>query len=352
MTTPSGTISANNVNTELLAGGTTTLTFNETRVRDLAQRPTDKSQISMLDLRSKNRIHYLSSPVQNLNVYNQLISEGWDGATQIQYEINPGVYVWSDNTALAALNTGGPFPAGLTLVNRGYIMGKGGRGGSAVANQPGLAYGNPGGSAIMISSSGVSINNVGYIAGGGGGGAGDGYVFGAAGGGGAGGGQGGDAVWSYPVGTAIGGAGGAIGATGGLGTARYFYGYTAYSQRSGGGGGRILPGVGGSGGSQIPRQAASNAYMANQLQAAGAGGGGGAAGNPGTWAGGPGGSANNPGANSPFGFYGGAGGGGWGAPGGNTGLSINYSGGTGGKAIDMSGYTITYSGGTTYGGIS
>jgi hypothetical protein len=351
MTTPSSTISANNVNTEILAGGTTTLTFNETRVRELAERPTNASQISMLDLRSKNRIHRLTAPFQNLNVYNRLRSDGWDGASRVTYSIDPGVYVWSDNTAWAGLDTGGPFPAGLTIINNGYIIGKGGKGGSAVVNQPGLAYGNPGGAAIMVSSPGVSIINNGYIAGGGGGGAGDGYVFGAAGGGGAGGGQGGDAVWSYPVGTAIGGAGGAIGATGGLGTYRYFG--ASYSQRSGGGGGRILPGVGGSGGSQIPRQAASNAYMANQLQAAGAGGGGAAAGNPGTTAGGVGGSANNPGGRSPLGFYGGAGGGGWGAPGGNTGLSTNYSGGTGGKAIALFGHAVGVSGGgITYGGIS
>ena len=234
MTTPSSTISANNVNTELLAGGTTTLTFNETRVRELAQRPTNASQISMLDMRSKNRTHYLSSPVQNLNVYTRLVTDGWDRVTPITYVINSGVYVWSDNTALPALDTGGPFPAGLTLINNGYIIGKGGDGGTigtSVFPSP-TGRGRNGGNALSVNSSGIGFTNNGYVAGGGGGGGSAGSqdpfgpsinpglgFAGVGGGGGAGGGNGGIAIGSSPSRVpAPGGAGGAIGQSGADGT--------------------------------------------------------------------------------------------------------------------------------------
>jgi hypothetical protein len=50
--------------------------------------------------------------------------------------VNAGIYVWSDSTSLPAFDTGSPWPAGstITLVNNGYIMGKGGNGGSNYQN--------------------------------------------------------------------------------------------------------------------------------------------------------------------------------------------------------------------------
>ena len=374
MTTPSSTISANNVNTELLAGGTTPLTFNEPRVRELAQRPTSASQISMIDLRSKNRTHYLASPVTNLNIYNRLVADGWDRVTPITYVINSGVYVWSDNTALPALDTGGPFPAGLTLINNGYIIGKGGQGGtigtSAFPAAP-TGNGRAGGNALSVNSSGIGFTNNGYVAGGGGGGGSAGQqdpfggsFTGSGGGGGAGGGAGGTAIASSPYFVpAAGGAGGAIGQSGGNGATNgriSFFG-------GGGGGGRILPGVGGAG--RGPARGGGSTL---------GGGGGGSGGGGGVLEtgtspriSGAGGSANAAGGNGlspapgPGRLYsngGAGGGGGWGATGGTgyyynayypTGGFLNYPGGAGGKAIALNGYTFPVGGtGITYGAIS
>ena len=44
-----------------------------------------------------------------------------------------GVYIWSDSTAIPALDMGGSFLGGLTLINKGFIMGKGGDGGYRAA---------------------------------------------------------------------------------------------------------------------------------------------------------------------------------------------------------------------------
>jgi hypothetical protein len=377
MTTPSGTISANNVNTELLAGGTTTLTFNETRVRDLAQRPTGQSQISLLDLRNKNRVYNISSPKQNLNLYNQLVADGWNGSTPLTCVIASGVYIWSDNNALAALDTGGPFAAGLTLINYGYIIGKGGQGGSLTTSVfPGAPVGNgrTGGAAMSIGSPGISFTNYGYVAGGGGGGgaAGNQSPFGGSflssgGGGGAGGGAGGPAQASginpyYSP--ATGGAGGTIGGTGANGVTAGRISFLG----SGGGGGRILPGVGGPGAGGGP------GTKTNLHGKGGGSGGGGGTLNAGTSPriSGAGGSAGGAGGNgtapvSPpsrtlYSYGASGGGGGWGASGGTgyyyndyypTGGFLSFSGGVGGKAISLNGYAMPISNsGTTYGAIS
>ena len=76
------------------------------------------------------------------------------------------------NTSIPALDMGGAFPGGLTLVNRGFIMGKGGDGGYTLADRTTYVAPTPGGPAIALRGP-ISIDNSsGYIGGGGGGGAG------------------------------------------------------------------------------------------------------------------------------------------------------------------------------------
>lgn len=124
--------------------------------------------------------------------------------------IGDGVVIGSRTRAVQALKTSGAFPSGTTIsiVNRGYIIAKGGEGGSAaqLTAETGVvwavAYGQPeaGGDAIEGPATGVtvSINNVaGRVWGGGGGGgaggasADNGIAIGGPGGGGAGNGRGG-----------------------------------------------------------------------------------------------------------------------------------------------------------------
>lgn len=284
--------------------------------------------ISMSDFYGKSSLFTftLSSNQENWDLRSAAITAGWDGSAPLIANINSGVYVWSDTTATAGLIISGSFAGGLTLNNSGYIIGKGGQGGGRGNNA--ATSGLPGGPALSVSSTGVTIVNSSgaYIAGGGGGGAGSedeasryggggGGAGGGAGGGvgqiGAGGGAAGGAIGSTGadaadfvsdddgnISTYLGGHGGGAGGGGGIGDGDG----GNRGSTGGGGGGRILPGVGGD---------AGGIYSA-----------GGSAGNAGE-----GGS----------GYYAG-GGGGWGANGGN---SQDASGGAGGAAISGSGYTVT-----------
>lgn len=141
----------------------------------------------------------ITSNVQELNLRTWLISLGWNQTAPVTVTIASGIYVWSDNTSVPALNMGGSYPGGLTLINNGFIIGKGGNGGYMVASTG--AYVNPtaGGPAITLTGP-ISIDNTnGYIGGGGGGGShlstgtAD-RLYSAPGGGGAGGGVGGPAI--------------------------------------------------------------------------------------------------------------------------------------------------------------
>lgn len=107
----------------------------------------------------------ISSNQQELNLRTYLLNLGWNGRRPIELIIDPGVYIWSNNVANAALNMGGDYPAGLTIDNRGFILGKGGVGGTAVS-----PIGGAGGPAINLTGPVTIKNASGYIRGGGGGG--------------------------------------------------------------------------------------------------------------------------------------------------------------------------------------
>lgn len=258
------------------------------------------------------------------------IADGWDGILQLFVVINPNVYVWSDSTSSAAMFISGNFPNGVTITNNGFIMGKGGNGGSIGAT----AGPTDGGPAILCSST-CSINNVGYIGGGGGGGAPANYnvsnnASSSGGGGGAGGGHGGSASF-YNAGAnlaiiALGGDGGSIGQSGSnADNFRTFYG-SGNSQSD-----ILTPGAGGGAGG-----GGGNGTTSNSTGSGGGGGGRIFPGTGGATSGGQaGGSSNNAGSNATS--VDGAGGGGWGAAGGDGNV---YDGGAGGAAISGSGHTI------------
>ena len=293
------------------------------------------------------QVSYSSSPgLQEITVSSMISSGG-------TYTIPGGLWLWSDSTSTAALTIDIP----CTIINNGYIIGRGGNGGHGVG-----ANGQAGGHAIKINSgvTGVTIvNNSGaYIAGGGGGGAsGVWFNHGPGGGGGAGGGIGGGNQLNAGTVYSQGGLGGAIGQAGqdgpNTGNNTEGRGGTAGgsgggvnensggvdSTGCGGGGGRVLPGVGVF--ARIPT------------------------GNGNDWPGGYGGGPLQAGGNN--GYYShinttatggagiramGAGGGGWGAAGGSCIYNgTTYStGGAAGKAINDSGvsYTLTNNG-TVYG---
>lgn len=370
----SGEISFSAINTELGVAATTQRSLNDTTLRSLFGITTLAAQISLLDGRGKSSVKKLtiSAHQQEMNLRTWALANGWDGTTAAEITVASGVYIWSNNIAVPAMRIDGTWPGGVTLVNNGFIMGKGGNGltyGSSIAN----ASPQSGGPAI-VSTIPISVNCTnGYIGGGGGGGGGRIYSQAGlytpteAGGGGAGGGAGGslygDPAQSGSASYWAGGAGGSIGSAGANAQALPGGPNASASLAVGGGGGRIMPGA----------RTAGERYDGNttaELQAfPGRGGQAGGTGchglvfnfkdaTPKYVVAGYGGGAGEAGESTQTGidnFQGSGGGGGWGASGGNGGAfgsqadSSDYGwrvlGGLGGAAISASGNAITWIGG-------
>lgn len=356
----SGQIALNDVNVELGNSGTAQIDMNSAAVRGLFG--IASGQIGMADGYGKANTFslVLSSSTQEANLNTLATAAGWNGSTSVDVTVNSGVYLWSDDTANPGLLVNIP----CTITNYGNIIGKGGKGGT-----------NTGGTALSVTSSGVSITNASgaYIAGGGGGG-GNGIYFN-----------------SNPGAYLAGGGGGAGGGEGGPQSASNDSYYFTQNEIQGGNG--VVPaGAGGDGGAigqagsqpsnQITRRRVWSPYaLMNRYggqatgYGGGAGGGGGGGGNsaasagggggrilPGTGGlgagGGTGGSAGSVGGNSAASGQRGGGGGGWGATGGSghsryfsagAWRSSVSSGGSGGAAItNTTSYSLTNSG-TIYG---
>ena len=242
-----GPIALNQVNTELGRASNATVALGEPEVRSLAGLANGAIGLGSLRGKSAQFTHTITSHQLELDLHIYLQGQGWDGTSKVEVTVAAGVYIWSDNTAVPALDMGGAFPGGLTLVNRGFIMGKGGDGGYLQANRSTYIAPEPGGPAIGLTGP-ISVDNTnGYIGGGGGGGGGQTGTPGiiifatplyAPGGGGAGGGRGGRANRGDTNGTTLGsfGAGGAIGQFGAIATdANNFAGQTTAAHGGAGG---------------------------------------------------------------------------------------------------------------------
>lgn len=183
-------------------------------------------EIKFSNFYGKTKTFTMTTNQRNLNLRTWLIGVGWDGTSSATAVVGTGVYVWSDSPTIPAVTINGSFPNGVTLINDGYIMGCGGKGGDGYNIS---SSGGDGGHAISLGVNATIINRgpvnvnvpgetLGFIGGGGGGGAG----ATGGGGGGAGGGAGGRG-WSDGQGLAAtyigqGGSGGAVGQAGSPGT--------------------------------------------------------------------------------------------------------------------------------------
>jgi hypothetical protein len=311
-----GTTAGESIQIENGGNGTTEISLNDAAVRTLAGVPSGVIIMPTDFYGKSNRVNIsftYSVSTQEASLNLSSISGYSSGTSDITVNVNSAIYLWSNSTATPALNiTGGTTGDTLTIVNNGYIMGKGGTGGS---NSNGFA----GGTAINFGFglAGATINNTNgsaFIGGGGGGGGGSNASGSAVGGGGGAGGANGGAGHTGP-----GGPGGGIGASGSAPNPDSGFG-------AAGGGGRIFPGTASS----------TASFTAHGGQAGGRGGNN----NPG---GGGGGGSNNAGSPTNFG-NGGGGGGGWGASGGG---GAGRSAGGGGKAINLNGKTATFTSGDT-----
>ena len=196
------------------------LSLDNAEVRILLDRPTPQSEISMIAAFGKSNktktVINASSPSGAGTVIDPSVVEDYTaGNTEVEINIDSGVAIFSTDTTKPALTISGFVEGDTVTVNiSGGIVGIGGHGGDA--NQATLGgAGEPGGTAILVDSAGVTLNVLpnGFIAGGGGGGGAGKYgASQASGGGGAGGGRGGNSTG------APGGAGGFNTAFGGGGT--------------------------------------------------------------------------------------------------------------------------------------
>lgn len=139
----------------------------------------------------------LSFETQNYNLRAAAIAAGWNQIKPVRatVTIRTGVVVGASATSTYAFDTGAPFPAGstLALINRGFIIGMGGAGGSGGVGVSDTSWeeGHPGlaGGPALRAQYAITVTNNGTIGGGGGGGGGggsgdEGMVSGGGGGGG------------------------------------------------------------------------------------------------------------------------------------------------------------------------
>jgi len=112
----------------------------------------------------------------NLNIRDYAVANGWNGSDSVAITINNGVII-SGNTAgdsTAACTISGSFPNGVSLINNGVIVGRGGNGGAGRQANTGT-NGGAGGTALSTTVN-LMVDNNGTIAGGGGGGGGGGSM--------------------------------------------------------------------------------------------------------------------------------------------------------------------------------
>lgn len=325
MTLPTGSISFNQINTELKRTATAGLSLNDATARTLAGVGGSGTAFGMNSLQGKQyRVSIsvvIASQTTDYTLTASALGGYYAGISDVTLTVNSGVLVYATTTGVYALTWTG-FTAGDTfnLVNNGTIAGHGGVGGTAGA------AGAAGGHAINAGYPSTIASSSGYIGGGGGGGGG---VFPPSGG----------------IQASVGGGGGAGGGQGGCGGNGT--GGTAPGI-AGGNGGWTIPGVGGAAGT------GAGAALTTSNGTGGSAGGGGAGRSQNGGYGGSGGAGGAPATpNSTLGSKGGGGGGGWGASGGTS--TAGYSGGGGGKAINVNATSISWVGGfpgTIYGAVS
>ena len=171
MTLPSsGAISLNDVNVELGNSATAQISMNDAAVRGLFGVASGTIQMSNGYGKSNTFAFTISSTQVDANLRTLAVAAGWDQSTAVEATIGSGVNINGSVAAnsTAALTIDGSWPGGVTLINNGYIVGRGGAGNNGNVG-PYIAA-QAGGRALSASVA-VTIDNQGTIAGGGGGGA-------------------------------------------------------------------------------------------------------------------------------------------------------------------------------------
>lgn len=171
-----GPISLSQVNVELGFSAADLITLNDAAVRNLAGVPS--GTISMQDLLGKANVFAftIAANQTNANLRTLAVNAGWNQSAALQATINSGVVITANSTAARALTVSGSFPNGVTLINNGTIVGRGGDGGNGgfggTKSESNAGFpGASGGGALNVAVA-LTLQNNGTIAGGGGGGGG------------------------------------------------------------------------------------------------------------------------------------------------------------------------------------
>jgi len=168
----SGAISLNDIQTEF--GGTNPISMSEyyrggSFVTDNNTGVPTSGTIDMGDFYGSAKLFSftISTNTQEANLSTLATAAGWNGTDSVSATISSGIYLWSDDTSVGGLTIPSSMNGLVTLTNNGYIMGRGGNGGSTSSRT-----GTDGGPALVNNATGVILVNAAgaYIAGGGGGG--------------------------------------------------------------------------------------------------------------------------------------------------------------------------------------
>lgn len=123
----------------------------------------------------------ITSDLTNVDLYNFAIANGWNQTDEAIITVDSSVRIYGDTAtdSTPAMLISGSWPSGLTLINNGYIIGRGGNGGNGASAEFGGSgtNGQMGGTAIWAEVFVNIDNSSGTIAGGGGGGGGGGRNF-------------------------------------------------------------------------------------------------------------------------------------------------------------------------------
>ncbi len=139
------------INVELGLSGTTTISLNQANVRTLLAVPSGAISLSNAYGKSNRAVVSFAYTSNTANASLNIASlSGYSaGKSDVTVTVNAGVYVYSTSTGTPGLTlTGGTSGDTLTLVNNGFIMGRGGAGGAG--SSPGPGDGSAGGPAISL----------------------------------------------------------------------------------------------------------------------------------------------------------------------------------------------------------
>lgn len=169
MTTPTGTIKLSDVNVELGRASSTTINLNETLVRQLAEKPTAQSTISMNDLRGKTYDNISPTITITGNPTSLLIGE----TSSITFTISESTTNFSSSDVSVSTGSLTGFSGSGTTYTATYTPPASSTGSATISVAANTFTDAAGNSNIVSNTLSISYDTVDYGGGGGGGGGGN-----------------------------------------------------------------------------------------------------------------------------------------------------------------------------------